>query len=376
VLQDPRLLERVWESAADAMAVSHPDGRVIAANPAYFELYGYAPSEVIGRSFAIIFPQAARAQATEEYDRAFNAPDVAPVVETTVRRQDGSERIVASRYTFIVEDGRRTAMLSVIRDITEQKRAEARLEEMLEREQAARHDAEVALRTRDQIVAFATHDLRNPLTSIKGYAQLLQRQAARQDPSGEGQLLAGLKGIDAAAVQMDALIDEMLDLARIQAGEPLHLNREPTDLVLLVRESIAAWQKTTDTHALRADLPIPELVGNWDVARLRRVLGNLLSNAIKYSAVGGTITVAVARETTEASDWAVTTVQDEGQGIPAGDLPLLFARFSRGSNAAGMAGTGLGLAAAREILQQQGGTIALASQAGKGTTVTVRLPLD
>jgi PAS domain S-box-containing protein len=375
-LLSPVLLERVWESAGDAMAVSDPNGTVIAANPAYSELYGYPLDEVVGKSFAIIFAEPDRAAAVGAYRQTFVAEEIAPIVESSVRRKDGSERMVASRYTFILEDGRRTAMLSVIRDITARKRAEAKIEEMLQREQTARRDAEMALRVRDQIVRFATHDLRNPLTSIKGYAQLLERRIRGSARAEDAPLLEGLKGIDGAASQMDALIGEMLDIARIQAGQPLQLHRQPVDLVQLVDRCIRIWQETTDRHRLRAEMQVPELVGNWDTARLERVLGNLLSNAIKYSPAGGEITAIVSRDGSEGSYWADVTIADQGQGIAAEDLPYIFEQFYRATNAASVAGTGLGLAAARTILEQHGGSIAVASREGAGTTVTARLPLD
>lgn len=117
----------VWEHAADAMALSDAEGRVIAANPAYYELYGYRPDEILGRSFAIIFPPEERAQAEAQYRAVFAAADQVPAFEATVRRADGTPRIVEARYAFIMRGGRRTAMLSIIRDITERTVAEAAL---------------------------------------------------------------------------------------------------------------------------------------------------------------------------------------------------------------------------------------------------------
>lgn len=122
----------VWEHAADAMALSDAAGRVIAANPAYYELYGYRPDEILGQSFAIIFPPAERVQAEAQYHAVFTGADQAPAFEATVRRADGTTRIVEARYAFTMHAGRRTAMLSIIRDITERKRIEAELRERTE----------------------------------------------------------------------------------------------------------------------------------------------------------------------------------------------------------------------------------------------------
>jgi signal transduction histidine kinase len=117
-----------------------------------------------------------------------------------------------------------------------------------------------------------------------------------------------------------------------------------------------------------------ELVGLWDTMRLARVLGNLLDNAIKYSPAGGTITVALGRDERAEGAWAMLAVRDQGMGIPAADLPHIFERFHRGSNVVGRI-AGIGLATARQIVEQHGGTITVESRPNKGSTFTVRLPL-
>lgn len=128
VLQASELLFRtVWEHASDAMALSTPTGTVIAANPAYFHLYGYQPEEVLGKNFSLIFPEQDRASAQEMYTYLFQSPTISPSVEGPVRRADGTERFVKTSYTFIPDPNQRLAMLSIIRDITERKRAEEAL---------------------------------------------------------------------------------------------------------------------------------------------------------------------------------------------------------------------------------------------------------
>ncbi|HVB25940.1 MAG TPA: PAS domain S-box protein [Ktedonobacteraceae bacterium] len=119
----------VWEAAADAMSLSNPDGTVIAANSAYYRLYGYAPEQVLGKNFSIIFPEEQRSWAQKLYLQMFTSPPSGVAVETPIMRSDGVERMVESRYTFLTQQGRRTAMLSIIRDITEQKRVEEALHE-------------------------------------------------------------------------------------------------------------------------------------------------------------------------------------------------------------------------------------------------------
>jgi PAS domain S-box-containing protein len=128
VLKDSeRLFRAVWEYAFDAMALSTPDGTVFAANPAYFHLYGFPPEEVIGKNFSNIAPQKQRQWAQELYDHFFQSPTICPSFVGPIRRADGTERFVESRYHFITHQGQRIAMLSFVRDITEQKRGEEAL---------------------------------------------------------------------------------------------------------------------------------------------------------------------------------------------------------------------------------------------------------
>jgi signal transduction histidine kinase len=118
------------------------------------------------------------------------------------------------------------------------------------------------------------------------------------------------------------------------------------------------------------------LVGLWDQDRLERVLHNLLSNAIKYSPAGGEVRVSIQRERTLGGDWAVVSVRDQGLGIPAAEVPRIFDGFHRASNVAGrISGTGIGLATARQVVEQHGGTLGVATEEGRGSTFTVRLPL-
>jgi PAS domain S-box-containing protein len=114
----------VWEYASDAMALSKADGTVFAANPAYFHLYGYPPEDIIGKNYSVIFPKEQRKAARELYDYIYQSSTISPSFETTIMRGDGSERFVEASYNFITHNGTRIAMISIVRDITERKKAE------------------------------------------------------------------------------------------------------------------------------------------------------------------------------------------------------------------------------------------------------------
>jgi PAS domain S-box-containing protein len=253
------------------------------------------------------------------------------------------------------------------------KRAEEERAELLVREQAALADAEAAIRVRDQLVASVSHDLKNPLTAIGGQVQVLQLLATRgRDELPPERLLGSLDAISSTSTRMAALIDELLDAVHLQAGLHIELRRRPTDLANLALQVVTNHQQATEKHSLRFDGPQPGPIGEWDPDRLERVLDNIVSNAIKYSPNGGEILVEVARD----RGWAVLSVQDDGVGIPTADLPHVFERYRRARNvSAKFAGTGLGLAGAKDLIQLHGGSISVNSVEGVGSKFVVRLPL-
>lgn len=237
-------------------------------------------------------------------------------------------------------------------------------------------EARYAVRVRDEFLAAVAHDLRTPLTTLKGYAQLLRLRMSKLGIPPDDRVIAVLTQIERTSTKMTAMIGELLDVARIQLGRPLDLDLQSTDLVVLAQQVVAEQQQTTDRHRIRLEGGPGDLVGQWDVTRLERVLDNLLGNAIKYSPDGGEIVVALARQDDATGTWAVLSVRDQGIGVPAADLPRIFERFQRGSNVTGrMSGAGLGLAGVRQIVELHGGRVTVESQEGAGSTFTIRLPI-
>ena len=236
-------------------------------------------------------------------------------------------------------------------------------------------EAQEALRIRNEFLSAITHDLGNPVSAIRMESRSLQQLEAVQRRNPE--LFEGLMQIEATANRMWKQVEELLDLARLQTGRPLELHWQPMDLAATLREMVAAQQATTDGHRFLLELETATLDGEWDRTRLERVLTNVLGNAIKYSPDGGEISVRLRREEDpkQPGGWAIIEVRDGGIGIPAADLPHIFERFHRAGNVRGrFAGTGIGLAGAREIVQHHGGDMAVTSQEGDGTTVSIRLP--
>jgi PAS domain S-box-containing protein len=233
-----------------------------------------------------------------------------------------------------------------------------------------------ALRTREEFLASAAHDLKNPLAAIKARVQLLERRARSGSVQDASRLPEELRRIDTTVTRAAALVEELLDLTQLQMGRSLELDRAPTDLIAVVREVVAEHQQLSARHSLRVETSEPDLVGDWDKRRLMRVLGNLLENAMKYSPGGGPIVVSVRRDADGLEEQAMLAVRDPGIGIPAEDVPTIFERFRRAANVRGrIAGAGIGLASARFIVESHGGTIAVESHEGHGSTFMVRLPL-
>ena len=230
-------------------------------------------------------------------------------------------------------------------------------------------------RQRAAYVAAAAHDMKDHLAVIRGMAQLLERNIRRTNAAEPAAILAGLATIQGGTHKLQRLVDEFLDLSRVQSDEPVQFNRQPTDLVAVARACVDEFAGAAD-HRLTLATAEETAVGHWDAARLDRVIANLLSNAIKFSAPTGAVCMTLAVDRGDGGDDAVLVVQDGGVGIPAADVPCIFAPFFRAGNVAGTTvGTGLGLYGARAIVEQLGGTLRLESTEGVGTTVTLRLPL-
>jgi len=232
-------------------------------------------------------------------------------------------------------------------------------------------NAQEALARSSEFVAMVSHDLKNPLTAIRGHTQLLERYVRRGSELDTTRVMSGLVKIEDTTQRMVMLINELQDLARIQASQPLELYLAETDVVALARRMVTEYQQLNPEHRVHLINSREALPGHWDPIRLERVLGNLLSNAIKYSPSGGEITLDIEGD----DERAILRVRDQGIGIPKADLPQVFERYHRASNVpAGVGGTGLGLAGARQIVEQHGGSISVESEEGGGTTFTVELP--
>ena len=224
-----------------------------------------------------------------------------------------------------------------------------------------------AERQRNSLLAALSHDLRTPLTALIGLAETLALElAAEESPHQES-----LTAIREQAVRMALLADNLLDMAKLQAGG-VRLRKDWQSLEELVGSAMRMLEQPLREHPLRLALD-PELpLVNCDAVLIERVLVNLLENAAKYTPAGTVIGVTARAET----DWLTVEVWDEGPGLPAGREQALFEKFTRGHVESAVPGVGLGLAICRAIIEAHGGQIRAANRAAGGARFTFTLPLE
>jgi two-component system, chemotaxis family, CheB/CheR fusion protein len=269
----------------------------------------------------------------------------------------------------IIEGGDTPRILLSIEDITAQKQFEAERARLLSQEQIARQEAETANRAKDDFLSNLSHELRNPLTAIIGWAQLIQGH--KSDPA---QIDRGLEVIYHSAKAQSQLIEDMLDLSRIVSGK-LHLNLQQLDLASVINVAISAVELSARAKSIQLSTNLAPTNVSGDIDKLGQVVWNLLTNAIKFTPAGGRVEVTL----TTVQTFAQISVSDTGRGIDPKLLLQIFDRFHQGDATSSKAshGLGLGLSIVRHIVELHHGTVCAQSPGvGQGTTLIVQLPLD
>jgi signal transduction histidine kinase len=234
----------------------------------------------------------------------------------------------------------------------------------------ARRKVEDLSRLKDEFLSIASHELRTPVTSIKGYTQLAKMLIRENDlNTSEEYLDIALDQID----RMSRLILELLDVSRIETGR-LEIRREPIAWAHFVRDVVHRHHTAVSDRRFHVSVPDVTKIVTGDRDRLEQVLGNLLENAVKYSPDGSDITVTVD----DRGDSFVTAVCDRGIGIPADELGQVFERFHRGRqvSSTNYGGLGLGLYITKQIIERHGGSIWVDSKEGQGTTFYFSIPVE
>lgn len=366
-------LSAMIDSAMDALISLDAQQRIVVFNRAAEEMLRCSASEVMGQTIDRFIPPAAR-EAHRRHIPAFGQTGVTnrsmhSLRPLTALRADGEEFPIEATISH-VEAGGEKLYTVIMRDITERQRAEEDRTQLLQREQAARAEAEAAVRVREVFLSIAAHELKTPLTALLGFTHVLQRRSKTTLEMPDRDRKA-LRAIGEQGKRLNRLIETLLDLSRIQLGR-LSIEEQRVDVNALAARVVAELEPALEHHSLHLQCDDESCIVLGDELRLEQVLHNLLQNAVKYSPDGGPIHVRVERQLEQIR----LSVTDRGIGIPEAAQAFLFLQFYRGSNVdpRRISGLGIGLYIVSQIVGLHGGTINVTSQEGHGSTFTVSLP--
>ncbi len=352
---------RLFETATDGIVLIDANtGQITNVNPAWTSLTGRAAADILGHrpwevgSFEN--PETMRAIVRQVQERDFVRYE-----DVRISRADGSIRHVELACNGYRLSGRRVIQC-IARDITERV-------QLLERERAARAEAEAANRAKDDFLSVLSHELRTPLTAMLGWVRVLRQRALDPVKTGEA-----LETVERNTRLLGQLIEDLLDVSRIAAGK-LAIEVRPVDLAIVVRGAVETVRQSADAKGVALAVHVPERAPTvrGDRYRLQQVVWNLLSNAVKFTPKGGRIDLRLE----EIPGGARITVSDTGHGISPLFLPRIFDRFRQAESIATrtQGGLGLGLAIVRHLVELHGGRVAVSSAGeGQGATFVIELP--
>jgi PAS domain S-box-containing protein len=347
-----RRLDAILEGSADGIAILDPGHHVVKWNRALAKLTAISAATATGAPYDELVRWARREPGLTLADAEAGGwpfSSAAPLyVEGDLQREDGSTVAVGITYAPILDRANRLVnIVASVRDITKFREAEE---------------------LKSTFISIISHELKTPVSLIKGYAGTLRRDDVKWDSVTVQESLAV---IEEEADRLTRLIENLLDASRLQAGA-LKLNASEVALDSMSSQLAKDYRTQTDKHTFIIDFPANFPLVSGDEERLRQVLTNLLSNAIKYSPDGGTITISGRAE----PERVVISVADQGQGLPADELAKVFDRFYRADTQATRKaqGAGLGLYLAKAVIEAHGGRIWATSDPGRGATFHFSLP--
>lgn len=367
-------LVSIVESSDDAIYSMSPEGVLASWNPAAERLYGYAAGEAMGRSVSMLIPPDRSGEEEFLLGEIVEGRAVRHY-ETERVRKDGTLIPVSLSVSPIRdESGSIIGAASIGRDISERRAADEALRRARDEAEQAHHEAEVARagaedanRAKSDFLSRMSHELRTPLNAVLGFGQLLQMEQLDKDSA------ESVDQIVKAGRHLLDLINEVLDIARIETGK-LSLSLEPVALEDLAQETIQMVRPMAGERDITLALELGPMRARYVLAdrqRLKQVLLNLLSNAIKYNRPSGDVSLSCGQD---GQGRLRVSIRDTGPGISPEDQGRLFEPFQRlSADQSEVAGTGLGLALSRGLVEAMGGTMGVQSALGSGTTFWLEL---
>lgn len=354
------------------------NGHILSWNSGAQRIKGYTVDEIIGKHFSIFYTPEDLQDGKPARELVIATKEGQYQEEGWRVRKDGTLFWAHVLITAVFDERDQIrGFAKVTRDMTERKRAEEERERLhqsevqLERERAARTQAEVMLQLRDEFLMTTAHELRTPITTLLGYTELLKRRLDQGNLSVE-RMERPIQAVIEQALRLDRLTNTLLDMSWLEQGH-VAITRRDVDLRDVLRRVIDSFTLLAEYHQLHLILPSSPLIVVGDELRIEQIFYNLLHNAVKYSPNRGAITIELCAEEQQA----LMRIIDRGIGIRSEDLPFLFDRFYRASNASTqqISGLGVGLYIVKELVTLHNGTIDVQSVPEQGTTFSVRLPL-
>lgn len=370
--EERNFVSAVLDTASAIVMILNPEGNVVRMNRACEKMCGYKQKEIEQKTFWDVFVIPEEVGKVKAIFTRLMAGQFPLTFESSWRLKDGTQRVISWSNTVLLSKGKNTAhVIATGIDITNRKEAENNLQEAVKKLEEANKSLKKLDELKSGFISAASHELKTPLTSIKGYVEIvLNEEAGGLNPEQKEYLQYVKESTD----RLHRLLKELLDISKIESGQA-RMRREPIDLKSMLKEEVALFkplaQEKEISLSMDAEIDLKDI--SCDPDKIREVFDNLISNAIKYTENKGTVRVCAKNVKTGVE----ISVEDTGIGIRPDDLPRVFEPFhhiEKNGIAVTEESTGLGLTLVKKIVEAHGGNVEVQSDEGRGTVFTVTLP--